>query len=111
MSQMWDKIKNFFGFLGRAWSGGVRGKIGIFLALFATFMFFRIFFGDVNAQKFVMNIWRLNAEQQQLATEQKKLHILEQHIDLIQGYSPDYIEELGLKYLNIGDPGVKILKI
>jgi hypothetical protein len=29
----------------------------------------------------------------------------------LQNYSPDYVEELGLKYLNIGDPKTKILKI
>ena len=108
---MWDKIKNFFGFLGRAWSGGYRGKIGLFCVFFAAFMFGRIFFGEVSAQRFVMNIWRLNAEQQQLATEKAKLEKLEMHIKLIQNYSPDYVEELGLKYLNIGDPKMKILKI
>jgi cell division protein FtsB len=108
---MKDKIKNFFGFIGRAWSGGIRGKIGILCSLFAAFMFFRIFFGDVSAQRFVMNIWRLNAEQQQLAKEKARLKTLEKHITLIQNYSPDYIEELGLKYLNIGDPDVRILKI
>ena len=36
---------------------------------------------------------------------------LNKHIELLQNYSPDYVEELGLKYLNIGDPQVKILKI
>ena len=108
---MKEKIKNFFGFLGRGWSGGLRGKIGILSALFAAFMFFRIFFGEVSAQRFVINIWHLNAEQQQLATEQAKLETLQRHIKLIQSYSPDYVEELGLRYLNIGDPGMKILKI
>ena len=108
---MKEKIKNFFGFLGRAWAGGIRGKIGVLCALFAAFMFFRLFFGEVSVQRFVINIWRLNAEQQQLAAEQSKLATIENHIRLIQSYSPDYIEELGLKYLNIGDPGVRILKI
>lgn len=108
---MWDKIKNFFGFMGRAWSGGIRGKIGILASIFAAFMFVRIFWGEVSAQKFVMNIWRLDAEQQQLIAEQEKLTAYEKHIKLIQSYSPDYVEELGLKYLNVGDPHAKILKI
>lgn len=108
---MWDKIKNFFGFLGRAWTGGIRGKIGILAGIFAAFMFVRIFWGEVSAQKFVMNIWRLDAEQQQLAAEQEKLAAYEKHIKLIQSYSSDYVEELGLKYLNVGDPQAKILKI
>ena len=107
---MKEKIKNFFGFIGRAWRGGWRGKVGILCALFALFMFVRIFWGDVCVQKFVMNIWQLNAEQAQLAAETKKLNTLNQHIELIQGYSADYVQELGLKYLNIGDPDIRILK-
>lgn len=111
MPPMKEKIKNFFGFLWTAWRGSWRGKIGIFCAIFAAVMFVRIFWGDVNVQKFVMNIWRLDAEQQHLALETEKLNTLRQHIDLLQGYSADYVEELGLKYLNIGDPDIKILKI
>lgn len=108
---MKEKIKNFFGFIGAAWTGGIRGKIGILFAVFAAFMFVRIFWGEVNVQTFVINIWRLNTEQQQLAAEQEKLQSLQRHIELLQGYSADYVEELGLKYLNIGDPKIKILKI
>lgn len=111
MPPMKGKIKNFFGFIGHAWSGGIHGKAGIIFTLFAAFMFVRIFWGEVNVQKFVINIWRLNGEQQQLATEREKLDTLNRHIELLQGYSPDYIEELGLKYLNIGDARTKILKI
>lgn len=105
------KIKKFFGFIGRAWSGGIRGKIGIMFAVFAAFMFARIFWGDVNVQKFAVNIWRLNTEQRQLAAQTAQLTALRRHIELLQQYSPDYVEELGLKYLNIGDAEIKILKI
>ncbi|MBD5391629.1 hypothetical protein HDR66_02375 [bacterium] len=106
-----EKIKNFFGFIGRAWCGGIRGKAGILFALFALFMFVRIFWGDVNVRAFVVNIWRLNAEQHQLSAEQEKQAILRRHIELLQNYSPDYVEELGLKYLNVGDRDFKILKL
>lgn len=108
---MKEKIKNFFGFIGRAWSGSFRGKIGILLCVFAAFMFVRIFWGEVNLQNFVINIWRLNAEQEQLMAEQEKLNTINKHIELLQGYSADYVEELGLKYLNVGDPKIRILKI
>jgi hypothetical protein len=43
--------------------------------------------------------------------EQQTLDKLHRHIKLLQNYSPDYVEELGLKYLNIGDSNIKILKI
>lgn len=106
-----DKIKKLFVFLGAAWGGSFRGKIGILCALFASFMFVRMFFGDVNIQRFVMNIWTLNRAEQTLVAETGQLEHLQNHIRLIQNYSPDYIEELGLKYLNIGDPATKILKV
>ena len=108
---MKDKIKNLFGFIGRAWQGGIRGKVGVFFAIFAGIMFFRLLFGDVNVGRFVANIWRLNAEQAELANEQFKLETMNRHIKLLQNYSPDYVEELGLRYLNIGDAAFKVLKI
>jgi len=111
MPRMKDKIKNLFGFIGRAWRGGIRGKFGVFFAGFALFAFVRIFFGEVNVAHFVTNIWHLNAERTELATEQKKLYTIRHHIDLLKSYSPDYVEELGLHYLNVGDAEFKILKI
>lgn len=111
MPSMKEKIKKFFGFIGRAWSGGWHGKFGVLATIFAAFAFIRIFWGDVNVQNFIINIWRLNDEQEQLVMEQNKLDAINRHIELLQGYSADYVEELGLKYLNIGDPDTKILKI
>ena len=108
---MKGKIKKLFKFLGSAWSGGARGKLGIVFALFAGFMFIGMFWGDVSIQRFGYNVWQLGNERDQLSTEQQTLNELHRHIELLQNYSPDYVEELGLKYLNIGDPRVKILKI
>lgn len=108
---MKEKIKNFFGFIGRAWAGGWRGRVGILCALFAVFTFIRMFVGDTNIQRFVMNAWHLNQERAELAQQTQKLDELRHHIQLLQDYSPDYIEELGLQYLNIGDAKYKILRI
>ena len=108
---MKEKIKNFFGFIGRAWSDGIYGKFGIVMLVFALFIFVRMFWGDVNVQKLIINVWRLHGEQEQLAAEQENLQKIQRHIELLQGYSADYVEELGLKYLNIGDAKYKILKI
>lgn len=111
MTLMKGKIKNLFSFIGRAWTGGIYGKFGIILFLFAFFLFVRVFWGDVNVQRFAMNIFHLRNAQEQLVAEQATLDELKRHIKLLQNYSPDYVEELGLRYLNIGDPRVKILKI
>ena len=110
MPSMKGKIKNLFSFIGRAWSDGVRGKLGVALAIFATITFVGLFWGDVSLQRFGMNVWHLGQERAHLAAEQSTLNEIKHHIELLQNYSPDYIEELGLRYLNIGDPRVKILK-
>ena len=106
-----EKIKNFFNFLGRAWTGGSRGKLGVIFAVFALFMFIRMFLGDMNIQRFVINAWNLNRERAELATRQDVRDTLEHHLELLRNGSPDYIEELGLQHLNIGDPKYRILKI
>lgn len=108
---MQKKIKNFFGFLRRAWCLGYRGKIGVLALIFATITFVGIFFGQENLQHFIINIWRLNDAQQQLMDKQAELEQINHHIKLLENYSPDYVEELGLQYLNIGDPKFKVLKI
>lgn len=111
MPPMKEKIKNLFHFLGRAWSGGGYGKLGVIFTLFACFTFVGLFWGDVSVQRFAMNIFTLNRVNEQLVAEQKTLDELNHHIKLLHNASPDYIEELGLKYLNIGTPDTKILKI
>ena len=111
MACMKEKIKNFFGFIGRAWTGGFRGKLGILFAIFAIFMFVRMFVGYTNVQHFVINIWHLNNENAEAKRQTAKLEELRLHIRLLRDYSPDYVEELGLQYLNIGDPKFKILKL
>ena len=111
MARMKDKIKNLFEFIGRAWRGGIRGKFGVFFAAFALLAFVRIFFGEVNVGRFVTNIWHLDAEHAELAAAEKRLETIQNHIKLLKSYSPDYVSELGLRYLNVGDPEFKILKI
>lgn len=108
---MKEKIKNLFAFMGRAWAAGFHGKMGVIMVIIALFWSIGIFTGKTTLQGFIINIWRLNAAQTQLADEHEKLDTLERHIDLVQKNSPDYIEELGLKRLNMGDAKTKILKI
>ncbi len=107
---MKDKIKLFFGFLGRGWVGGIRGKIGVFALILALVMFIRMFFGEVSVQKFIINIWKLKDEEVRMVQEQAKLDLMNKHIKLIMEHSPDYVEEISLKYLNMGDPNTKVLK-
>lgn len=107
---MKGKIKNLFSFIGRAWSGGTYGKLGIFLAAFGIFTFLGLFHSEASIQHFTINIWKLQTALEQRDSEQLALNKLETHIQLLKENSPDYIQELGLQYLNIGDPQIKILK-
>ena len=107
---MKEKIKRIFSFIGSAWRGSLRGKIGLLLVLFSIFMFARMFVGERTIQGFAMNNWRLTQEQKQLAAAQENLDEVTKRIRLIQHHSPDYIEELSQKHLNLGDPKVRILR-
>ena len=109
---MKEKIKIFFAFIGRAWTAGPRGKWGFVLMLVSVFFFIRLFCGTRNVQSFIINAWRLNHERAELATEQQKLSEIQHHIYLLQhpNNSSDYIEELGLQTLNMGNPEFKELK-
>ena len=106
-----EKIKNLFAFMGRSWAGGSRGKFGVVAVIIAFFWTIGFFTGKNTVQGSIANIWRINAAQEQLLTEQTKLQKLQHHIELTQKNSPDYIEELGLKRLNMGDSKTKILKL
>ena len=109
---MKEKIKNFFDFIKRAWTASSRGKLGVVLMLLSVFFFIRLFCGTRNVQSFVMNAWRLNNERAELAIAQEKLSEIQRHIYLLQhpNNSSDYIEELGLRVLNVGNPEFKELK-
>lgn len=109
---MKEKIKNFFAFLKSAWVSGPRGKIGIILMLLSVFFFVRLFFGTRNVQSFIINAWHLNRERAELVVAQKQLQQIQHHIYLLQhpNSSSDYIQELGLQTLNLGDADFKELK-
>ena len=109
---MKEKIKNLFMFLKSAWTDGPRGKWGIIFMLVSVFFFIRLFCGDQNIQGFVINAWHLKHDRIELENNQKQLRQMEQHIYLLQhpNSSSDYIEELGLQTLNMGNPEFKELK-
>ena len=109
---MKEKIKNFFNFVGRAWTASSRGKIGVILMLLSMFFFIRLFCGTRSIQDFVINAWRLNHERTELTVEEQRLNTIQRHIYLLQhpNASSDYIEELGLRVLNVGNPEFKEFK-
>jgi cell division protein FtsB len=107
---MKEKIKSLLLFAGEAWRGSMRGKIGLLMVLFALFAFGRMFVGTTSVQGFVQGTFRLASERRQLTAEQARLAAVDEHIRLIQTRSPDFIEELAQKHLNMGDPNLRILR-
>jgi len=107
---MKEKIKNLLSFAGAAWRGNMRGKIGLLMVLFALFALGRMFVGSTSVQGFVRGAFYLAKEQRQLDAAQARLAAVESHIQLIQERSPDFIEELAQKRLNVGDPSLRILR-
>ncbi len=107
---MWTKIKNFFSFMKSAWLCSTRGKWGVLFMILSLFFFVRLFFGTQNIQSFVVNAWHLNRNRAVLATETAQLKQIQHHIYLLRHCSEDYVEELGLKALNLGNPEFKELK-
>lgn len=109
---MKEKIKNLFAFMKSAWTTSSRGKFGIVMVLVALGFFVQIFMGNQNIQHYAISIGKLNHERKELAVLQKDLKQIQHHIYLLQRPNPDsdYIEELGLKTLNLGNPEFKELK-
>ena len=109
---MKEKIKKFFEFIHNAWTASSRGKMGVVLMLLSLFFFVRLFCGTRSVQSFIINSWRLNSERAELSIAQEQLTEIQRHIYLLQhpNSSSDYIEELGLRVLNVGNPEFKELK-
>ena len=109
---MKKKIKNFFAFLKSAWVSGPRGKWGILLMIISLFLFVRLICVTRNIQVFVIKAWHLNRDRAELSIAEKKLKQIKHHNDLLKEpySSTDYIEEIGLQKLNLGDKEFKELK-
>ena len=109
---MKEKIKNFFIFLKSAWTEGPRGKWGVLLMIASIFLFVQLFCGTRNLQSFIIKAWHLNHDRIELKIAEKKLKQIRNHNELLKNpsSSSDYIEELGLKTLNLGDKEYKELK-
>ena len=82
------------------------------MVILSLFCFIRLFCGTRNVQSFIVNAWRLNHERAELSVAKEQLQEIEHHIYLLQhaNQTSDYVEELGLQTLNMGNPEFKELK-
>lgn len=108
---MREKIKKIVNFIKNAWSGSRAGKFGIFLFILSVFLFTRLFCGGHNIQGFIINSWKVHSEQKELIQAKQQLETRRNQIKLLrQNNTSDYIEELGLKVLNFGNPNFQELE-
>lgn len=109
---MKEKIKELLSFIKKSLSMSLQGKLGFLCLLLSIFFFVRLFCGEASIQRFLVNIWDLKNKQTELISAQADLQQLQHHVYMLQhpNSSSDYIEEVGLKVLNLGNPNLKELK-
>ena len=110
MPTMKNKIKVLFNYIlssCRDWYG----RFGLIFIIISIILLIRLlFFGNTNFIKYVSNIWKLKHLTNDLVLAEKNLEDISKHIELIEKRSPDYIEELSIKYLNMSEPKARILR-
>lgn len=107
---MTQKIKQLLEFLRLALRGGARGVIGVLAIPVLIYMLYIAIFADGGLIQLVQKIRAENNMTFVVSEKQARLDNLNMHINLIKSYSPDYIEELVQKHLNMAAPDVRILK-
>ncbi|MDR1071931.1 MAG: hypothetical protein LBL21_04800 [Rickettsiales bacterium] len=107
---MWEKIKSMTGILIRGTLGGWRGALGALMAGLSVYFFVGLFTGVASVQNYFKNRVALGRADEKIAVLRKQLDAENLHIELLQKHSPDFISEMALRHLNLGDPQLMILK-
>ena len=107
---MGEKIKSLALTFVRGATGGLQGFIGAALTIISVCFLAGLFTGTTNIQTYFRNRNALGNTDAKIESLQGQLDAANLHIKLIQSHSPDFISEMALKYLNLGDPKMMILK-
>jgi cell division protein FtsB len=103
---MWKKIKSLLRAVFASW----QGVLGAAMTLFALYLSAGFFTGTANIQSYFRNRAALDRADAKIAALQTRLDATNHHIDLIWRHSPDFVSEMALRHLNLGDPEIMILK-
>ena len=76
----------------------------------SIYFFVGLFTGVASIQNYFKNRRALNRADAKIETLQKDLGSVNLHIKLLQDFSPDFVAEMAIKYLNLGDPKMRVLK-
>jgi cell division protein FtsB len=107
---MWGKIKSMLGVLLRGTFGGWQGALGALMIGVSLYFSIGLFNGVASIQNYFKNRIALGRADEKIAVLQKQLDAENLHIKLLQEHSPDFISEMALRHLNLGDPKLLILK-
>ena len=107
---MWEKIKSMPVVFIRGAFSGIYGFVGAALIVFSIWLWAGFFMGVSNVQNYARNLSALDAADGRIAALRERLDRTELHIKLLQDHSPDFVAEMGLTHLNIGDPAVRVVK-
>ena len=107
---MLGKIKSVAVVFLRGATGGIRGLSGALLFALSVYFLIGLFTGEASVQGYIRNRRALEGTDARIAALQARLDNTNLHIELLQKHSPDFVSEMALKHLNLGDPGVMIVK-
>ncbi|MDR2769886.1 MAG: hypothetical protein LBB08_00370 [Rickettsiales bacterium] len=107
---MWGKIKSAFGILFRGMFASFYGFAGAVLTAISVWLCVGLFTGAANIRSYVRNRRTLRESDAKIAALAKELAKTNMHIKLLQDHSPDFVSEMALQKLNLGDSETMILK-
>ena len=107
---MLEKIKSAFAILFDGTFKSWRGFLGMAMILFSLYFLIGLFTGVASIQHYIRNLRNTKTSDTRISAKQKELSMINLHIKLIQEHSPDFVSEMAIKYLNMGDPNSSIIK-
>jgi hypothetical protein len=107
---MWGKIKSALAVFFRGAFSGMHGFIGAALIVFSVWLWVGFFTGAANIQNYIRGLRNVGAADARIDALRARLNRTELRIKLLQEHSPDFVAEMGLVHLNLGDPALKEIK-
>ena len=107
---MLEKIKSIFRVFFKGAIQSFPGFIGAAMVVLSVYFVIGLFTGTANIQNLVRNRIALSKADGKIAAAEEQLDRVNLHIKLLQEHSKDFISEMALKHLNLGDPNLLIIK-
>lgn len=107
---MWQKIKSVLLVFVRGAFSSWKGFLGAVMIVASIYLFTGLFTGIASVQNYIKNARALNKADDKIAAIRSELETTNRHIKLLLDHSPDFVSEMAVKYLNLGDPNAKVIK-